>query len=441
MTKRTLAILIGALSCGLAQAATTQLAPGLTMTVARPLPRRQVIYQRGPAVAYGNGVYLLVWQEGYNGMGGNSDILGMRFNADGKPLDRKALQICTQKAVQDTPVVAFCAGNFLVAWSDLRNGKDYDVYAVLVASNGRVEKEDGSLLCGGKGGQARPAIASNGKDAFLAVWQDFRSGKYFSIAAARVLARDGAVVDKGGFIAMERGERPSVTWIGGRYMIAQRWYAALVGNDGKVAMEPKRIWKGKQVLYPAVTAAWGRGFAFLNTNPRHDPWGWGGNGAVIGASIFADGSSPELDTIKRLRSMSALKADGKVKNCLDAARWRGYKGWPMGRPGGFKNTEEGTWPSGPLAAAFNGRSVVVAWTRAKVIDKSRLGQRDIYLRRVLKDWAYADSAKIKIVAGPTDESNPALAAGRPGDTFLAYERVLPDGGIVIEYRLIREADK
>ena len=35
--------------------------------------------QREPAIAYGSGVYLVVWREGFNGYQGQSDILAMRL--------------------------------------------------------------------------------------------------------------------------------------------------------------------------------------------------------------------------------------------------------------------------------------------------------------------------------------------------------------------------
>ena len=112
----------------------------------------------------------------------------------------------------------------------------------------------------------------------------------------------------------------------------------------------------------------------------------------------------------------------------------------MGRPGGFKGTEEGTWPSGRVAAAYNGRSIIVVWNRAHIVDKQRLANRDLYLRRVTGAWTYADQAKIKIVAGPTEEVFPVLAAGTLGHALLAYETLHPKGGIGVEYRLLYEQE-
>lgn len=417
-----------------------RLAPRLTMGEPTALPRRPILHQRRPAVAYGKGVYFIVWQEGYNGLGGASDILGLRLDQAGRAIDQAPIPICTNAAIQESPAVAYCDGQFLVAWSDFRNGTDYDLYATLVTAAGDVKTPDGFLLSGGKGAQAEPAVASNGKDQFLVAWQDFRSREYMSIFAARVAARSGEVMDKDGFIAMPRGEKPVVVHTGGTYVVGQKWYAALVGENGAIKKESWQLWNSKTVLLPAATTAWGKALVFFNTEPWQDPWGWGGNGAIIGVSVTPDGQSPEAGRIRGQGNLSALEADGKVINCLDAARWRNHTGWPMGMPGGFKGTHEGTWPNGPVAAAYNGRSAVVVWSRAHVMDRRRLVNRDLYLRRVLDGWAYTDATKVRIVAGPTDESTPVLAAGPPGDLLLAYETVLEEGGVAIEYRLLTEEE-
>jgi len=433
-------VLLSAASSALPGDGVRVIAPRLSMTEAATLPRRPVLYQRHPAVAYGDGVYLIVWQEGYNGLGGTGDIFGLRLDGGGRALDKQPIRICAAKGIQDSPAVTFCGHSFLVAWSDLRNGHDYDVYTALVDKEGRASKP--FLFAGGKGGQANPAIAFDGWSMCLVVWQDFRSGKYFEVMGKPVWSFGSARLWKPTPV-LARGEIPAVSWTGKHFLVCQRWYAALVDRAMKVtpAAAGKRLWNGKTVLLPAAAGAWGKGFVFFNVCPKHDPWGWGGNGAIIGCTVLDNGTSPEWGWITSRRALSAMKADGKIKNCVDAARWKGYKGWPMGRPGGFKNTEEGTWPSGRVAAAYNGRSLIVVWNRAHVVDKQRLANRDLYLRRVLDGWTYADAKKIKIVAGPTEEAHPVLTPGPPGTVLLAYEKLEAMGGIGIEYRLIREADR
>jgi len=415
-----------------------EIAPRLSMSDAVPLPRTTVLHQRHPAVAFGKGVYLIVWQEGFSGLGSDSNIVGLRLKADGTPMGDPFF-VCKAPGPQEAPAVAYCAGGFLVAWSDFRTGPNADVYARLLPLDPAAKgKQREMLIARGPNGQAHPAVGSNGADQFLLVWQDFRSGG-FSLRATRLSpANGGTVLDKDGFEVAGRGERPQVAFNGTNYLVLQKWYGAVVSTDGTVVSPSTALWRSKTVYRSAVTSAWGKGVAVFNTEPFQDPWGWGGNGAIVGATVAPDGASPEK-AWEHISKLSNREADGKVKNCLDAARWRMHAGWPMGMPGALKNTDEGTWPSGVPAVAFNGRSVIAVWPRAQVMDRRRLANRDLYLRRVYEGWAFADEYKVKIVAGPTEEANPVLCAGPTGDVLLAYEKVEP-AGVGIAYRLLREAD-
>jgi hypothetical protein len=138
-----------------------------------------------------------------------------------------------------------------------------------------------------------------------------------------------------------------------------------------------------------------------------------------------------------------LKADGRVKNCLDATRWRNHPGWPMGMRGGLKGTDGDTWLSGRPAAAFNGRSLVCVWPRAHLIDNRRLTNRDLCLARVGPDWGVIDSPPVLVptAAGPTEETNPVLCAGPEGKVLLAWECV-EDRGVGVRYCIVsEEADR
>jgi hypothetical protein len=421
-----------------------QIGDRLHIAKERQLPAGTQGYQRGPALAYGRGNYLLTWQQGWHGAGGNSNILAMRLDENSRRKDRKPIQICTAKGAQDNPDVAYCAGRFLICWSDLRSESDYDIWAALLDLNGKLVKKP-FKLAGGKGGQARPAIAADGTGTFLVVWQDFSSSKYFDIRGLRIEASSGKVLDAQPIVCMHRGEEPAVAWTGKNFAVSQKWYAALVEPDGSISMKSTRLWRPRAIHHPVVINAWGTAKIFFNTEPKHDPWGWGGGGAIIGISLAPDGKSPEAGWIGRSkgklkRVSDAAKSDGKIRNCLDAARWRNHSGWPCGMPGGFKSTQEGTWPSGRVAAAYNGRSILVAWNRAHIADKSRLVNRDLYLRRVTSGWSYPDAVKIPIALGKTDEVSPVLCAGRTGRALLVYERAEPQGGISIVYRLIVETE-
>lgn len=414
------------------------LAPRLRATAPAPLPRREVAYQRGPAAAFGGGQYLLVWQDGYNGLGGKSDILALRLDSRGRPVDGKTVPVCAQEGVQEAPGVAFCGGGFLVAWSDFRNGRDYDVYAARVDAAGNVSPENGVLLDGGPGGQAFPAVASDGRGSFLVAWQARRPTGGFEVRGM-VLPAAGELKAAEKRTLMDRGELPAVVWTGRNYFVSLGQSGRLVGADGAPAGEALQMWNNDMARQGSVAAAWGRALSVFNITPSPSPWGWSGPGAVIGVSVTPEGQSPELAAAKKDRLGAPGDVAGRmVRNVVDSARWCNQNGWPSGAPGGLKGSHDGCWPSGATAAAWNGRSVIVVWTRAHFVDELRLANRDLRLRRVLDGWAPVDEPALDVAAGPTEEGAPALASDLAGGTLLAWERQLPEGGVAIDYRLLSE---
>lgn len=130
--------------------------------------------QRWPAVAFGKGVYLVVWQEGAAYAGErDSAIRAARVSADGKPLDVNAFTVCGAQGFQIYPTVAFDGRDFVVAWQDYRSGKDWDVYAARVSPEGNTLDPDGFVVADGAGNQVYPALASDGRRCFM-IWSDLR---------------------------------------------------------------------------------------------------------------------------------------------------------------------------------------------------------------------------------------------------------------------------
>lgn len=415
------------------------IAPRLRLTEAVPVPVRSIVCQRQPCAAFGGGIYLLVWQDGFSGAGGASDILGLRLAADGRVLDTSPLRIGSSDGVQESPAVAYGGGRFMVIWSVLRQGSDSDIHGVFVAPDGSLSPAGGFAVAGGPSTQAHPAVASNGKDQFLVVWQAWRQSG-FAVCGARISAISGEVLDRDGFVALEAGECPATVWSGAAYGVVSGCRGSVVGEQGSVLAGPVKLWKGRYIGPAAAAAAWGRTFCFFNTTPYPDPWGYEGGGAIVGTAMGPDGG---LDGMPRggLREILEAQADGRLHNALDAARWRNHPGWPAGLAGGLKGVENGLWPSGPPAAAFDGQSLLVVWPRAHWVDHRRLRNRDLYLTRVLPGWGLVDRPPIPVAAGETDESNAVLCGGPPWRTLLAYEKVQA-AGVGIEYRfLIEEEDR
>ena len=146
-----------------------------------------------PAAAYGASTYLVAWQAGRVQQG---DIAAVRLDATGKLLDPAPLAVARFPEEQERPRIAFGAGVFLVVWQDLRNGTDYDVYAARVTPDGSLPDGSGFLVSGGAHNQVEPHVAFDGQNFFVA-WQDFRSASAYQIYGARITPQ-GTVLDPDG---------------------------------------------------------------------------------------------------------------------------------------------------------------------------------------------------------------------------------------------------
>lgn len=145
-----------------------------------------------PAVASSADGYLVVWQAGRL-MNGN--LVGARLDASGAAVDVAPFPISLAADDQERPQLAFGGGVYLVVWQDLRNRRDYDVRAARVTPAGAVLDGEGILVAGGPHNQASPRVSFDGTD-FVVVWESFKSGLY-EVHAAR-LAPDGTVKDPQG---------------------------------------------------------------------------------------------------------------------------------------------------------------------------------------------------------------------------------------------------
>jgi hypothetical protein len=164
-----------------------------------------------PSAAFGNDTFLIAWQAGRMSEG---DIVGCRVGKDGKLLDAKPFVISAAKDDQERPRVAFGKDVFLTVWQDLRNEKDYDVYAARVTPEGKVLDPDGILVSGGAHNQCLPRLAFDGEN-FVVAWMDFRNGSGYQVFTARV-STDGKVLDPDGVgLKVNGGFMPAVASPGG----------------------------------------------------------------------------------------------------------------------------------------------------------------------------------------------------------------------------------
>ncbi len=88
------------------------------------------------------------------------------------------LAICLAANGQSGPaVLSDGSGGAIIAWSDFRNGTDFDVYAQRINSSGVVQwTTDGVAICTATGFQTNPVLVSDGSGGAFITWIDARSG-------------------------------------------------------------------------------------------------------------------------------------------------------------------------------------------------------------------------------------------------------------------------
>lgn len=366
--------------------------------------------QLNPAVAHdGKGTYLVVWQQGrFYHQSQSADILAARIDATGRVLDRQPIVVCNVEASQEQPQVAFSAGTFLVIWHDLRNGRDWDVYATRVSAGGKALERNGFLVAGGAGNQASPALAP-ADDGFLVVWQHY--DRHYRLQASLIPAAGPAVPAQP---LQFRGEplwggELALTRVGGGWLLSwndekawsltggmiTRHFARLAVRNGKTAvLDVQRA--------PSIHVG-GRGGRFASAGSSTALYaGWGivgrGNRAATAALLDSDASpirNPNPEQDKRA------------------------SGWNTERMMTLFNL--GVPVDGPVAAAFGQGMYLVAAREAysgKPADRNRLLGSRLTPAGVRIDKA---SAWPVLHESPHRIANPALAGGNR-HFLLAFEQ-------------------
>lgn len=142
-----------------------------------------------PAVAAGADGFLVVWQAGRRRTG---DLVGVRLDAQGAPLDVAPFLINAASDDQERARVTFGDGVYLVVWQDLRSHRQYDLYAARVMPDGTVLDPDGFVIAQSEHNEANPVVTFDGTH-FFVVWERFTAGRY-EVWGQRV-GSDGALVD------------------------------------------------------------------------------------------------------------------------------------------------------------------------------------------------------------------------------------------------------
>ncbi len=117
--------------------------------------------------------FVVVWMDGRDG---NWNIYGQRLNCNGMCIDSN-FRVTAQESIQWSPRVAVGpAGNFVVTWNDRRRNQ-WDVYAQIYDTSGTPVDTNFRINCdAGDADQLLGDVAINRYGEFIVVWSDKRNG-------------------------------------------------------------------------------------------------------------------------------------------------------------------------------------------------------------------------------------------------------------------------
>ncbi len=158
--------------------------------------------QISPDVASSGSVALVVWQDR---RGADFDIYGALVNgATGTVTTDIVISNATSDQSGPSVTWSASASQFIVVWSDKRNGVDPDIYGTRVDATGAVLDSGGVAISTATRGQFGPSIASTSTGA-LAAWEDRRAGATFNIWGARITGGPSLTVQDANGIQISTG--------------------------------------------------------------------------------------------------------------------------------------------------------------------------------------------------------------------------------------------
>ncbi len=432
--------------CGAGETPRPALNGNLSPEKTLPLADERDAYE--PAAAWGQGVFLVVWKSGLMGKGdlrkGISyigDLAGCLVDDRGNALSKKPFTVSSAPDLQERPRMAFGKGVFLVVWQDFRNGKDWDVYAARVKPDGTVLDPKGIAVGSESHNQALPDVTWDG-NAFQVVWQDFRSGGQYEVYGARVNP-DGAVLDSNGIalvaakhkiknhpvcrynpvVAGDVASGKSLLFWRGTYIMKPTFPKAgchlmkngtVVGEATFVEGDHKKTpASDSQTNFPMCLAAGGA--HYLGAWSTNTPAGRGNSANDAHAALFTKEG--------KLKKRFYLTVDPKQKGTVTQNRIRNPR------------------------AVWNGTGFVVAWDqwegKKKIKDKTiRWPVEKVFASTVSTSGAVSEALHI---AGENRQPaiRPCVASNGSGVSLIAYEKhpKTADVPIHIGYRILKDGKR
>jgi hypothetical protein len=190
-----------------------------------------------PEVAFDGNNYLIVWENDY------SEIYGSLINTSGTVLEPGGLQISEMASYvhAHSPNIAFDGTNYLVIWSDSRNGND-DIYCARVTPSGTVLDSTDIPISTATNDQQYASIVFDGTN-YQAAWDDYRNNSDTADVYCAKISTTGSVIQ----------EIPLVIGEGNQY------YTSLAHGTGSQVLLAYNGWIGEyQELTIDVNRALGK---------------------------------------------------------------------------------------------------------------------------------------------------------------------------------------
>jgi hypothetical protein len=338
---------------------------GIDVPVAGPVQDDQ----GAPAVAYGAGTWLVVWQDARET---DLDIYGARLGADGRLLDPGGIPIMAFNGDQKAPDVAFDGQRFVVAWQDERSGTA-DIRAARVSLEGTVLEAAGIPVSSASGRQEMPSVAA-GRGVALIAWQDRRNAGTTDIYGARLDAAGTVREPDGLAVSTATGvqDSPAVAFNGTRFLVV--WRDARNGTDTD-------IYGGRVSTGGAL--ADGNGFAISPASRNQ----------ALPAVASESGNWLVAWEDQRSGTSNDVYA-ARVSDAGVVLDWSGVA------------VSKGAWNEQSPSLAFSGTAYQVAWQ-----DYRSGGSFDVYTARVSTAGALLDPDGVGVSLGSQDETAPEVAGG------------------------------
>jgi hypothetical protein len=168
--------------------------------------------QHNPRLAFdGNDTHLVIWEQGTDLADiYKKQIYAARVRVGGgiaTVLDASGIPLLPFPKSQQRPRVAFGNGVFLVVWQELTANNGFDIKGVLVDSNGNIKTPTGVNISTQPHNQITPDLVYDSTNSrFFVVWADYRSNADYEVYGARVNI-DGTVMDINGIqLAKDRSD-------------------------------------------------------------------------------------------------------------------------------------------------------------------------------------------------------------------------------------------